>query len=154
MKKQLRQSGYTLCFYHKENDPKLSFFIENEPELTALVMDNVKTKRVKQKDVNCVVKAIDELVFNHSLKPKTGVDMNKFSNPIVALSEMVQAKTGTSLVKTVVEKRGSDHAPIVTAGFILPNGVKCTATAANQKEARKIAAELILEDLESGELKL
>ena len=154
MKKQLRQSGYTLCFYHKENDPKLSFFIENEPELTDKMLSSIKTKRVKQKEVHYVVKAIDELISNNSLNQKSEVSMSKFSNPIVALSEMVQAKTGTSLVKTVVEKRGSDHAPIVTAGFILPNGVKFTATASNQKEARKIAAELIIEDLESGELKL
>ena len=68
MEYRLKATGYTLCFYHKENDAKLSFFIADEPELTANILSHVKTKRVNQKDIRYVIKAVDALIINMKLE--------------------------------------------------------------------------------------
>ena len=58
----LPKSNKEIVFYREEGDKKLSFFIDGEPHLTEYILDNVKTKRVHQKHIKYVVKAIDDMV--------------------------------------------------------------------------------------------
>ena len=58
----LPKSNKEIVFYREEGDKKLSFFIDGEPHLTEYILDNVKTKRVHQKHIKHVVKAIDDMV--------------------------------------------------------------------------------------------
>lgn len=58
----LQKSNKEIIFYREEGDKKLSFFIDGEPHLTEYILDNVKTKRVYQKHIKYVVKAIDGMV--------------------------------------------------------------------------------------------
>ena len=60
----LQKSNKEIVFYREEGDKKLSFFIDGEPHLTEYILDNVKTKRVHQKHIKYVVKAIDDMVCN------------------------------------------------------------------------------------------
>lgn len=132
----LRKTGYTITFYRKENDTKLSFLIKNEPELTEKVLNSVNTKRVKQKNIKYVLPAIDELINNNNFKCK---DMS--DNPIVILAEKVQAKYGRNLEFGTPSLSEMSHCPIVTVTLYLPNGVEYTESATNQKLARRKCAE-------------
>lgn len=144
MKCLLRKTGYCVIFYKKEGDNKLSFLIENEPELTKKILATVSTKRIKPKAIRFVLPALDELILNNNFK--TEKDMSN-SNPIVQLSELIQRQYGTNLEFTTPIKKGADHCPEVTVDLILPNGVKYTATASNQKLARQECAKQALAEL-------
>ena len=56
--KEFTKNGKTLVFYKKENDEKFSFLIKNEPELTALLLENVNSKRVAEKSIRFAVDGI------------------------------------------------------------------------------------------------
>lgn len=143
MKYKLRNSGYTVVFYRKEGDKKLSFFIENEPELTKKVLNSVKTKRVKQEAIKFILPALDELIINNNFK--TPSVMN--NNPIVELAETIQKLYGQNLEFTSPIKDGPDHCPTVTVSLLLPNGKKYTASGSNQKIARQECAKQALKEI-------
>ena len=58
----LPKSNKEIVFYREEGAKKLSFFIDGEPHLTEYILDNIKTKRVHQKHIKYVVKAIDDML--------------------------------------------------------------------------------------------
>lgn len=51
MKIRFTENDHTILFYQKENDAKYSFEIEGEEELTQWLLSNVKTKRIREKDL-------------------------------------------------------------------------------------------------------
>ena len=143
MKYKLRNSGYTVVFYRKEGDKKLSFFIKNEPELTEKVLSSVKTKRVKQEAMKFILPALDDLIINNNFK--TPSVMN--NNPIVELAETIQKLYGQNLEFTTPIKDGPDHCPKVTVSLLLPNGEKYTASGSNQRIARQECAKQALKEI-------
>lgn len=145
MKFKLRNSGYTVVFYRKEGDKKLSFFIENEPELTEKVLSSVKTKRVKQEAIKFALPAIDKLLITDN-NFKTPNVMNN-NNPIVELTESIQELYGQNIEFTAPIKDGPDHCPTVTVSLLLPNGKRYTASGSNQRLARQECARKALQEL-------
>ena len=142
MKYKLRNSGYTVVFYKKEGDKKLSFFIENEPELTEKILSSIKIKRVKQQAMKFILPALDDLIMNNNFKTSS-VNNN---NPIVELAETVQKLYGQNLEFTTPIKDGPDHCPTVTVSLLLPNGEKYTASGSNQRIARQECAKKALKE--------
>ncbi len=143
--KRFEENGKTLIFYQKENDKKFSFLIENEPELTEILLASVKTKRVKENSIKFAAKGIFEKLENINLITKNSEIMSEV-NPITELAEAIQAKYGANIETRVVSKRGSDHNPTITVEIELPNGDIYKASGSNKRIAKRLAAEKALND--------
>lgn len=68
-------------------------------------------------------------------------------NPIITLSERVQQMYGENIETRVLSKTGPDHCPTITVEIELPNGKIYKAQGSNKREAKQIAAERALKDL-------
>lgn len=143
--KEFTQNGITLVFYQKPEDVKFSFLIKDNEELTAQLLANVSTKRVKEKDIHYAVKGIFEKIKNNLLTIKNLETMNK--NPIVELAEKIQKRFGANIETRVTNKVGADHCPVISVEIELPNGEIFTASGINQKEAKQKAAKEALMSL-------
>jgi len=143
MKKFTRDS-LTIVFYQKENDQKFSFLIENETELTELLLATVKTKRVKEDKIKYAINGILDLIDNNLLITKKAIEMEK--NPIIELAELVQRQFGANIETRVTGKTGADHMPIVSVEIELPDGRIFEASGTNKRIAKQKAAEKALVD--------
>lgn len=136
--------GHIVEFYKENGDEKFRFRIVNEEKLTEKLLDNCKTKRVKEKNIKYAIKGIREKLSN--IKKGIGLQ-NKLTtqNPIVELSERIQKIFGENITSEVIEKSGPDHCPTVKVRITLPNGISATDCGSNQRIARQKAAEQLLE---------
>lgn len=77
------------------------------------------------------------------------MSMNKGEeiNPVVRLNEIVQQQYGDSIRTAVIGKTGEDHCPEIKVRITLPDGRECEAVGPNKREAKKIAAQHLLEKL-------
>lgn len=146
--KKFSQNGKTIVFYQKEGDEKFSFLIENEPELTEKLLNSVKTKRVKERDIHYAIKGIFEKLvdilnedFDEYKKSINQIrNQNIMENPIVVLAERSQKRWGSNIETTVLGKTGPDHMPTVSVQIELPDGRIFKSSGVNQKEAKQKAA--------------
>lgn len=67
-------------------------------------------------------------------------------NPIIELAEKCQKTYGANIETRVVKKAGPDHCPTIFVEIDLPNGKTYAGSGANQKEAKKRAAEQALKE--------
>lgn len=65
---------------------------------------------------------------------------NYSNNPIVELSEKIQAIYKKNIETKVVGKTGDDHCPTITVSITLPNGDVFTSTGSNKRIAKQNAA--------------
>ena len=144
MEKKFTRNGKTLVFYQKSEDDKFSFFIENEPKLTELLLSQVKTKRVKIKDIHYAVDGIFEKIEQGLLRHE---NLEEMENPIVGLSELCQKKYRENIITEVLGSTGPSHCPVITVRITLPNQDYYEASGINQREAKKAAARKALENL-------
>ena len=143
--KTFKLNNLTLVFFQKENDQKFSFYIENEPELTEILLATVKTKRVKEDRIKYAVNGIFELIENDLLTKKV-VKMEN-SNPIIELAEIVQRVHGKNIETRVLGKTGPDHMPTVRVEIKLPDGRTFKSSGANKRVAKQKAAEIALSEI-------
>ena len=143
--KEFNQNGITLVFYQKPADEKFSFLVKDNEELTERLLNSVKTKRVKEKDIKYAVRGIFEKIEQNLLL--TNQKLKKMNNPIVELAEKVQKKFRESMVTRVVGKEGADHNPTITVEIELPDGRIYKASGINQKIAKQEAAKKALAEL-------
>lgn len=140
--------GRTLVFYQKEGDEKYSFLIKDDKELTATLLANCKTKRVKGKDFKYAVAGIIDKLDNQLIKEQ--ITMGTTTNPIVELSLKIQKMYGENIITEMVSQEGPDHCPTITMLISLPNGDSYTGVGNNKKEASKDAARKALVELFSN----
>ena len=148
MNLDFEHNGITIEFYQKPNDEKFSFRIKDDEKLTELLLNSVKTKRVKYEDLDYAIKGIFNKIKeikNNQIEPKN----ESIMNPIVKLSELCQKKFKESLMTRVVNKIGADHNPVIEVEIILPDGKVYTGYGSNQKIAKQKAAKDALNDIES-----
>ena len=159
--KRFEKNGKTLVFYKKENDDKFSFLIENEPELTELLIANVNSKRVAEKSIRFAVDGIWQklqelsafsLTKENAIELKNNLLTKNFnamenSNPIIELAEKCQKIYRKNIETRVLGKKGEDHCPTVYVEIELPDGQIFKGKGNNQKEAKQKAAQKALEKL-------
>jgi len=141
--KEFSRNNLTIVFYQKENDQKFSFFIEDEEQLTELLLATVKTKRVSESKIKYAVNGIFDLIENNLLTTKNLEKMEN-SNPIIELAELVQKEYGQNIETRVLGKTGADHMPVVSVEIELPDGRRFEASGTNKRIAKQKAAEQAL----------
>lgn len=137
--------GRTLVFYQKEGDEKYSFLIKDDEELTATLLANCKTKRVKGKDFKYAVAGIIDKLENKLIKEQT--NMGTTTNPVIELSLKIQKMYGKNIITEMISQEGPDHCPTITMRVSLPNGDSYTGSGENKKEGSKAAARKALAEL-------
>ena len=134
-------TGHVLVFI--PDGDKYIFLIENDAELTDILHNNVKTRRIKEKNINYAVSGITAKIKELS-ENKKSVNIKKETkmekNPVSELNELMQKKYGKSIQTRIVSVEGEDHCPIVEAEVELPNGEKYRASGSNGKKAKVTAA--------------
>jgi hypothetical protein len=140
------KDGVTIIFF-KENssDTKFSWKIKNDPELTKLLLQNSKNKKVKDSAIFFAEKGIFEKIANRD-NLKSIYEQTSNNNSVVELGLLCQKIFRKNIKTDVVKITGLDHARTVYVKIILPDGKVFESSASNQKKARQKAA---LEALEA-----
>ena len=134
-------------------DGKYTVRVVNNEEATRKLLAACKHKTVRADKLYFFIKGITEKIESGVLN---GEEVKNISfedapqpneNPIIRLGELVQREFGENIETEVLSVLGDDHCPLVTVRITLPNGDYETASAGNQKVAKKIAAKRLLERL-------
>ena len=134
-------------------DGKYTVRVVNNEEATRKLLAACKHKSVRADKLYFFIKGITEKIESGVLN---GEEVKNISfedapqpneNPIIRLGELVQREFGENIETEVLSVLGADHCPLVTVRITLPNGDYETASAGNQKVAKKIAAKRLLERL-------
>lgn len=141
--------GYKVAFYKdSSSEDKFQFMILGEPELTARLLASCKKKRLKGKEIKFAISGIAEKiragVLDTPLKSTNVVGLD----PVSELNELSQRYYAAPIRAMILDVEGPEHSPTVTVVIFLPDGTKFSASAGNQREARKIAAKKALIHLE------
>ena len=141
------RNGLTIIFYKNDkNDSKYSWKIENDAELTALLLQNSKSKKVKGKAIRYATEGIFEKIANRN-SLKTITEQVKNNNPIVELAEYCQKMFGGNIITKNLGQIGPDHAPTIKVSITLPSGKVFEACGSSKAAAKVKAAREALEFL-------
>ena len=141
------------CEFYLTADEKYTVRIKDNEEATRKLLAACKHKSVRADKLHFFIKGIKEKIEAGVLD---GEDVKNITleaatqpndNPIIRLGELVQKEFGENIETEVLSVLGADHCPLVTVRITLPNGDYETASAGNQKVAKKIAAKRLLERL-------
>ena len=134
-------------------DGKYTVRVVNNEEATRKLLAACKHKSVRADKLYFFIKGITEKIESGVLD---GEQVKNISfedapqpneNPIIRLGELVQKIYGENIETEVLSVLGDDHCPLVTVRITLPDGEYETASAGNQKIAKKIAAKKLLDRL-------
>lgn len=141
------------CEFYLTADGKYTVRVKDNEEATRKLLRACKTKSVRADKLYFFIKGIKEKIESGVLD---GEDVKNITleaatqpndNPIIRLGELVQKMYGENIETEVLSVLGYDHCPLVTVRITLPNGEYETASACNQKVAKKIAAKKLLDRL-------
>ena len=141
------------CEFYLTADGKYTVRVKDNEEATKKLLAACKHKAVRADKLHFFIKGIKEKIEAGVLD---GEDVENITleaapqpneNPIIRLGELVQKIYGENIETEVLSVLGDDHCPLVTVRITLPNGDYETASASNQKVAKKIAAKRLLERL-------
>lgn len=137
---------HIIVFYQEEGDKKFSFLIENEPELTKMLLNSVRTKRIKGDGMTYALlglsRVIEELEAGKIVEPQELPE-----NPMIVLAEFYQKQYGKDILSKVIDVYGSADRQVIEVEIDCPDGGIFRAHASNQRIARRIAAEKALRQL-------
>ena len=132
-------------------DGKYTVRVKDNEEATKKLLAACKHKAVRADKLHFFIKGIKEKIEAGVLD---GEDVKNITleaatqpndNPIIRLGELVQKMYGENIETEVLSVLGYDHCPLVTVKITLPDGEYETASAGNQKVAKKIAAKKLLD---------
>lgn len=141
------------CEFYLTADGKYTVRVKDNEEATRKLLGACKHKSVRADKLYFFIKGITEKIESGVLD---GEDVKNITleaatqpndNPIIRLGELVQKLSGQNIETEVLSVLGDDHCPLVTVRITLPNGEYETASAGNQKVAKKIAAKKLLDRL-------
>ena len=141
------------CEFYLTADGKYTVRVKNNEEATRKLLGACKHKSVRADKLHFFIRGIKEKIENGALEGEPiknisfedNVPSNE--NPIIRLGELVQKIYGENIETEVLSVLGDDHCPLVTVKITLPDGDYETASAGNQKVAKKIAAKKLLDRL-------
>ena len=139
------------CEFYLTEDGKYTVRVKNNEEATRKLLAACKHKTVKADKLYFFIRGIKEKIENgaHEGEPIKNISFEDYvpsnENPIIRLGELVQKIYGENIETEVLSVLGDDHCPLVTVRVTLPNGEYETASAGNQKVAKKIAAKKLLD---------
>lgn len=139
---KISRNNSTLVFFQKENDKKFSFCIENNEDLTEILLATVKTKRVREDQIKYAIDGIFNLIEKNLLTTTTTKKMME-KNPIIELAELVQRQYGANIETRVTWK----NMPTINVEIELPDGRVFEASGNNKRIAKQKAAEKALSKL-------
>ena len=134
-------------------DGKYTVRVKDNEGATKKLLAACKHKAVRADKLHFFIKGIKEKIEAGVLN---GEPINNISsenttqgtgNPIIQLGELVQKLYGENIETEVLSVLGDAHCPLVTVRITLPDGEYETASAGNQKVAKKIAAKKLLDRL-------
>ena len=141
------------CEFYLTEDGKYTVRVKNNEEATRKLLAACKHKTVKADKLYFFIKGIKEKIESGVLdgEPVNNISSENTAqgtgNPIIQLGELVQKIYGENIETEVLSVLGDDHCPLVTVRITLPDGDYETASAGNQKVAKKIAAKKLLDRL-------
>mgnify|MGYP000985640097 CR=1 FL=1 len=139
------------CEFYLTADGKYTVRVKNNEEATRKLLAACKTKSVRADKLYFFIKGIAEKIEAGVLGGEQVKNISfedappSNENPIIRLGELVQKIYGENIETEVLSVLGDDHCPLVTVRITLPNGEYETASAGNQKVAKKIAAKKLLD---------
>lgn len=141
------------CEFYLTADGKYTVRVKNNEEATRKLLAACKHKSVRADKLHFFIKGIKEKIESGVLdgEPVNNISSENTAqgtgNPIIQLGELVQKIYGENIETEVLSVLGDDHCPLVTVRITLPDGEYETASAGNQKIAKKIAAKKLLDRL-------
>ena len=139
------------CEFYLTADGKYTVRVKDNEEATRKLLGACKHKSVRADKLNFFIRGIKEKIENGALEGESIKNISfedapqPNENPIIRLGELVQKIYGENIETEVLSVLGDDHCPLVTVRITLPNGDYETASAGNQKVAKKIAAKKLLD---------
>lgn len=141
------------CEFYLTADGKYTVRVKDNEEATRKLLGACKHKSVRADKLHFFIRGIKEKIENGALEgePIKNISFEDYvpsnENPIIRLGELVQKIYGENIETEVLSVLGDDHCPLVTVKITLPDGDYETASAGNQKVAKKIAAKKLLDRL-------
>lgn len=141
------------CEFYLTADGKYTVRVKDNEEATRKLLASCKHKTVRADKLHFFIRGIKEKIENGALEgePIKNISFEDYvpsnENPIIRLGELVQKLYGENIETEVLSVLGDDHCPLVTVRITLPDGDYETASAGNQKVAKKIAAKKLLDRL-------
>ena len=141
------------CEFYLTTDGKYTVRVKNNEEATRKLLAACKNKSVRADKLYFFIKGITEKIESGVLDGEQVKNISfedappSNENPIIRLGELVQKIYGENIETEVLSVLGDDHCPLVTVKITLPDGDYETASAGNQKVAKKIAAKKLLDRL-------
>ena len=134
--------GYMVEFYHKEDDKKLSFRIQDNEKLTDVLLAHCSKKRVKAESISIdfAIRGIREKIEHGILDPaplQTRTQQVTDDDYCTKINLYAQKEYGESVYFDTYP-RGYETEVILT----MPDGEEFPAVAANKKLAKQIAASM------------
>ena len=139
------------CEFYLTEDGKYTVRVKNNEEATRKLLAACKNKSVRADKLYFFIKGITEKIESGVLDGEQVKNISfedappSNENPIIRLGELVQKLYGENIETEVLSVLGDDHCPLVTVRITLPDGEYETASAGNQKVAKKIAAKKLLD---------